>query len=136
MRNLASTILLFVIFFLLSNHANANECSDCGKRKLSLCAKECLSVPLDKVRTCQSDCLHEYCSHKCGLEDSKVKRSSELDNLFSNSCEECKEQQFYRCDAECSSGTEYQRAKCKMGCAIVDCIETCGGTNIPLENQK
>jgi hypothetical protein len=130
--------ILFLFLIPLSAFAipaYASECIECGKRKLSLCSKECLGVSLDKVKTCQSDCLHEYCSHKCGLEESKVKKSSELETLFAKTCEECKEQQFDRCDAECSSGTDYQRAKCKMGCATVDCIDICGGLPPP-ETQK
>jgi hypothetical protein len=122
------------IFFLLLTFlfapapAFASECLECGKRKQALCAKECVTVPLDKVKSCQSDCLHEYCAHKCGLEEKTERpKSRELESLFSNECEVCREQQFNRCDAECPSGSDYTRASCKLGCATVDCIDVCSG---------
>ncbi len=142
MARIAYFIFFFLLFFassfpaeVLADKTSKGNCLQCGKRKLSLCAEECLKVPSDKNRLCQSDCLHEYCSHACGLNKSDSKRSKELESLFSDSCEECKEQQFSRCDAECRSGSDYQRARCKLGCATVDCIDVCGGPP-PLETQK
>jgi len=121
--------LFFAVFFSFNffsfSTAWGSECVQCGERKLLFCAKECALVPISKVKTCQRDCLHEYCAHKCGLSKEDPQRSYELESLFSTSCEKCREEQFSRCEGECPSGTEYQQAKCKLNCAETDCIREC-----------
>ena len=114
-------ILLFLLFLAYGAQADAwaDDCTDCVERKQAMCAKECRLVAPAVSRTCQQDCVQQYCLHRCPASHEAVFFNS------AQSCEDCLDQQFNLCDTNCPHGTDRVRAMCKLGCAKQRCEHAC-----------
>lgn len=117
-----SSSFLSILLFLLALPllAAADDCSDCVSRKKQMCARECRLVPTDKSTLCQQECVEQYCLHRCEPSHPAIARGFQ-------SCEDCLDQQFNLCEANCPEGTDRIRAMCQLGCAKLRCGLSCGG---------
>jgi hypothetical protein len=130
MIRLAAFVLVnFAIIVLIPCAYAANECPDCVERKKQMCAKECQLVAPEHTVKCQSDCIKQYCAHRCTPNDPSFKWLSDPD------CNDCLDQQYNLCASDCTTGTDRVRALCKLDCAKQRCVSNCPAAEEPASTK-
>lgn len=115
-------LLILIPFISLLNQlfveqSLADECIDCVERKKQMCSSECELVDSKSALNCQKDCIIQYCTHKCDA------KHEALNNILEASCEKCQDEQYNLCD--CPTGSDRNRALCKISCAEKKCSSVC-----------
>jgi hypothetical protein len=119
----ALAVTALVALFVHTIDARADDCAQCVERKKGMCAQECRLVPAEKSLICQSDCVQQYCLHRCPTLNPAI-------GEMPQSCDECRDQQFTLCEANCPLGTDRVRSMCKLGCAKQRCEALCSTAEI------
>ncbi len=87
-----------------------NSCKQCLDRKKEICSSECELVNKKNNLLCQSDCVNNYCAHKCKEGEKKY---------LNLDCDKCLDQQFELCDNK--AGSNRVVADYKLKCANKRC---------------
>ena len=69
MKNITLFFLVFLVPLLTKAEEDNDQCAECKERKSEMCNEECLRVEDDRSLECISNCIQEYCTHKCNSEE-------------------------------------------------------------------